>query len=165
MLIIVCGLPGSGKTTLARALSRRFSAVHISSDIVRKRMFGMPKYTPEEKAAVYSEMERLAREALSSGKSAVVVDATFHRRSERERFSELASQSGAKAWLVLCTLGEDEVRRRLSRRKRGGPSDADFSIYLKLKGAFEPIGGAHLRLDSSLPMKERLRLVEAFMHG
>jgi predicted kinase len=165
MLIIVCGLPGSGKTTLARALTRRFSAVHISSDIVRKRMFGMPKYSPEEKAAVYSEMERLARVALSSGKSAVVVDATFHKKEERGRFAELASRSGARAWVILCTLPEEEVRRRLSRRKEGGPSDADFSVYLKLKEAFEPIEGAHLRLDSALPMKERLRLVEGFVHG
>jgi predicted kinase len=162
MLIIVCGLPGSGKSTLARALCRRFSAIHISSDRTRKALFPEPRYTATEKARVYDEMAAAVRKALEAGQDAVL-DATFYSRALRERFVRLARESGSPFRIILCTLPEDEVRRRLSRRRKGGLSDADFSVYLRLRDSFEPIEGRHLELDSRMHIGKRLRLVERFM--
>jgi hypothetical protein len=162
MLIIICGLPGSGKTTLARALSNKLKAVHISSDIVRKRMFTRPGYGEEEKRAVYGEMEAEASGALGEGKT-VVVDATFYQGALRERFMKIAENNGRKAALVLCVLAEEEVRRRLGRRKEGGPSDADFAIYLKMKESFEPIAGEHLVVESSHPLRRRIERIRKYI--
>ncbi len=162
MLIIVCGLPGSGKSTLARALARRMGAAVISSDVVRKRLFPRPAYSEEEKKMVYDEMARLCGAALAKGRY-VVADATFYRRGERERFAAIAEREGTAARFILCTLPQEETERRLRRRRKGGPSDADFAIYLKLKAGFDEMEGGHLELDSRLPMRKRLEMCRKFI--
>ncbi|MFN7991360.1 MAG: AAA family ATPase [Candidatus Micrarchaeia archaeon] len=164
MLIIICGLPGSGKTSLARALANKTGAAHISSDLVRKGLFPKPAYTEEEKLAVYARMEDLCREAIGSGKDAVV-DATFYRESIREGFLRIAREGGTRSFVILCELPEAETEKRLGRRRRGGPSDADFGVYLRMKKGFEPIKGTHLRIDSMAPMRRRLEAVKAFVGG
>ncbi len=167
MLIIVCGLPGSGKSTLARALARRRGAAILSSDLVRKRMFPNPTYSEDEKERVYGEMASLCREALEKGGD-VVADATFYRRSQRERFAALAAGAGTSARFILCTLPQDEVKRRLGRRERGGPSDADFAVHMRLRQEFEPLSGDFLEVDSGLPLRLRLEKADKFLgegHG
>ena len=162
MLIIVCGLPGTGKTTLAKAISRRLGAAYLSSDVLRKRMFPDPSYSEEERGKVYDELVSLCRKALAEGKH-VVVDATFYKAALREGFVALGPGSGTH--LILCTLDEDRLRKRLGNRKPGGPSDADFAVHQKLKADFEPVSGRHLLIDSALPLRRRLELVARFIGG
>ncbi|MFH0884164.1 MAG: AAA family ATPase [Candidatus Micrarchaeota archaeon] len=162
MLIIICGLPGSGKTTLAKSLSKRFAAVHVSSDITRKSMYQKPTYSEEEKAKVYANMVEEAKELLRQGRD-VIADATFYRASERQRFLSLADEAGTEAFVIMTILSEEEIRKRLSRRKKGGPSDADFSVYFKVKGLFEELEGRHLVVDSSLRERDKVRMVQDFI--
>ena len=75
---------------------------------------------------------------------------------------EVAERVGGKTHTILCVLGEHETKSRIMQRK-SGVSDADYDVYLKLKKEFEPIGGEHLEIDSSLPLKERLKLAEEFL--
>jgi hypothetical protein len=162
MLIIICGLPGSGKTTLARALSKRLSASHISSDLIRKEMFPKPAYSEAEKEAVYMEMRKRVKKTLSEG-IGVVVDATFYKKRQREYFVAVARECGARNALILCVLEEQAVESRLAKRKQGGVSDADYKVYLKLKKEFEPIAKEHLEIDSALPVRERIERVLKFI--
>lgn len=167
MLIIVCGLPGSGKSTLARALSKRLGAVHLSSDLIRKRLFPDPKYSAEEKAMVYGEMAGLCAKSLSEGKD-VIADATFYKERTREDFRSIARRAGERSYVILCRLDERIIRGRLGRRRKGGPSDADYKVYLRMKGEFEPVRGGRLVVDSALPMRRRLAMVERYVgaaHG
>ena len=162
MLIIVCGLPGSGKTTLAQAVARDLCAVHVSSDITRKSMYPSPTYTPQEKATVYTSMAAEAESLVRQGKD-VVADATFYREAERERFAAIARAAGTEAFVIMTVLAEDEIRKRLARRQKGGPSDADFSVYFRMKGLFEPVSGRHLVVDSSLGERDKVRMVRDFV--
>jgi len=163
MLILVCGLPGTGKSSFSKELSKRFSAVHINSDVVRKKLFTTPSYTVEEKNTVYNDMAAQAEELLKKGKN-VILDATFFHRKYRNLMRETAGRTGVKTHLILCYLGESETKNRIMQRK-SGVSDADYEVYLKLKKEFEPIEGKHLRIDTSMPLKKRLKLVEDFIEG
>lgn len=161
MLIIVCGLPGTGKTTLAAALAEKLGAGHISSDVTRKRMFSRPTYSEDEKEAVYKRMAEEAANALSEGRDAIA-DATFYRASERARFRRIAESAGTKAFVIVCYLPEAEVKRRLVGR-RGGPSDADFGVYLKVRETFEPVAGSHLEADMSVPLEGNVKRAMEFV--
>lgn len=162
MLIIICGLPGSGKTTLAKSLCRALPAAHISSDLIRKRLFPRPQYSEAEKEAVYCAMADDARGAISAGRDAVA-DATFQREAQRRRFMALASESGTGAFIVKTVLTEGEVRKRLGRRRKGGPSDADFGVYLRIREEFEGPAERHLVVDSMLPERDKVRLVMEYV--
>jgi predicted kinase len=165
MLIIVCGLPGTGKSTLARELANRLSAVHVSSDIIRKEMSARPGYGPEDKARVYDELVERISGLLLEGKS-VIADATFYRRSLRGKLVEEAARAHTPVHFILCTLDEAEIRRRLiAPPDDRGRSDADFSVYLKVKESFEPLRARHLKLDCALPLERQVEMVLEFVEG
>ncbi len=167
MLIIVCGLPGTGKSTLAAALAKRRGAELLSSDVIRKRMFPAPSYSEEEKSAVYEEMARACEKALAEGKG-VVADATFYKKRLRDRFRSIAEAAGTRAFFILCVIEERKAEERMGARGRSGPSDADFEVHLRMKRQFEPIGdaeGGHLEIDAGLPLGTRLRMAESHVGG
>jgi len=166
-LIIVSGLPGTGKTALAGELSRRLGAEVVSSDVVRKELAGLPLgehryeeyergiYSPEFTARTYGEMLSRSRRALEAGRS-VVADATFRRREYRRSFSLLAEELGAEFWAVETRCPEEVVRSRLERRPgEETVSDALWETYLAQRGEFEPLDelplSQHIIVDNSLP--------------
>lgn len=166
MLIIVCGLPGSGKSSLSKDLAKLYLAVHLNSDKIRKKLFPEPTYSEEEKKQVYVEMARQAGEILGRGNS-VIADATFSKNEYRRVFEAEAAKVGARVFTIKCMMHEDEIKKRLGRRKASGksPSDADYEIYMKLKESFEPLAGSYLEIDYMKPKKEVLAKVKEFIAG
>lgn len=166
MLIIVCGLPGTGKSSLSAKLAETYSAVHLNSDVIRKKLFENPSYTEEEKEAVYKEMAGQVGELLAKG-SNVILDATFYRHDYRKMMADIAEKAGTKTYRIKCTLPEAEIRKRLAERKIEGKSasDADYDVYQHLKGKFEPLGGLHLEIDTSLDESEAIAEIKEFMGG
>lgn len=145
MVILVFGLPGCGKTTLAAELAGRLKALYLSSDRVRKEMVRDIGYTPEEKLAVYDRMLELAKEAVMRHDDDVVVDATFHQAGERRLFRE--SLGGETAlFLVEVKAKEELIRERLEMPRED--SDADFAVYEKISTEWEPEVAEHLVLWS-----------------
>ncbi|WBL36821.1 AAA family ATPase [Tepidiforma flava] len=111
--MLLSGVPGSGKTTLAGRLCERLGAVHVESDAIRRQLFPEPSYTPAEHGAVFARAEALAADALGEGK-VVVVDATNLARRDRRRFLRLGERAGGVV-AVRVTAPEEVVRRRLAR--------------------------------------------------
>ncbi|MFH1784975.1 MAG: ATP-binding protein [Candidatus Micrarchaeota archaeon] len=163
MLIIICGLPGSGKSSFAKRLVNGFSSklIYLSSDRIRKKIIKKPTYSEQEKKLIYDRMAEHAKKSLDMDGN-VIVDATFYLESERKRFLKLAKQASAKAYIIVCTLSEEETRKRLKRRKNS-LSDADFNVYLKLRKEFQPIKEKHIHIDSSLPVKNNITRVLEFI--
>ena len=151
-LILCAGLVGTGKSTIARYVAADAGMAAISSDMVRKRLAGIPAterhfdafggglYTAEFSRRTYEEVIRLARQHLEEGHS-VVIDAAFARQEQRALVSELAKETRAELWTVECTATEDDIRERLERRvRRGGSvSDGRWEIYQHQKTSYEPI--------------------------
>jgi len=120
-LLLMSGLSGSGKTWLARQIAGRLSAVHIRSDVERKRLAGLREhaqshsrlggdlYTAEASAIVYEDLAHAADDVLS-GDIPVIVDATFLERAQRARFAQLAVAHGVPLHLLVCEAPESVLR-------------------------------------------------------
>lgn len=154
-LVLVGGLPGTGKSTVARALAERAGFEAIRTDVVRKELAGLAPDAPAWAAfgeGIYStvwtertyEECRLRAERLLFEGGRVVVDANFREERFRADFLDAAVRCGVPGVLLVCTAPAEEVRRRLATR-RGDASDADWGIYLEAARRWEPPGTAALR--------------------
>jgi predicted kinase len=145
MVIIVFGLPGSGKSYFASRLAGMMRAVHINSDHLRKEMFHQRSYTDREKAVVYNEMLKKAKEAIGQNKN-VVLDATFHRNEKRELF-EAEIKGEARVFFIEMIADEAMIMQRL--KKERPDSEANFEVYKKIQRQWEPLRASHLILEST----------------
>ncbi|MEZ4635861.1 MAG: AAA family ATPase [Caldilineaceae bacterium] len=146
-LVAVMGLPGAGKSAAAHLIAQRIDAVLLRSDVIRKEIYPVPRYTPEEGRNIYQEMFDRSATLLARGQS-VVLDAMFRADRLRRQAQRIADEAGASWWLVLVTAPEDVIRRRLATR-RDDPSDADFEIYRLLRAEFESIATPHEVIDNA----------------
>jgi uncharacterized protein len=149
-LLLVAGLPGSGKSALARGLAERAGFSVIRSDVVRKELAGLSTssdtpgvygaglYTPAWTERTYEECVRRAEQLLFEGKR-VLVDATFRDESKRRQFLAVALRCGVPALMLVCRAEAETIRKRLGER-RGDASDADWSVYLKMVAQWEEPG-------------------------
>jgi uncharacterized protein len=138
-LVLGGGLPGTGKSTVAEGLASRAGFRLISSDRTRKALAGVEADAParaEFEEGIYAPTwtERTYDACLTEVGSAlfggerVLVDATFREEAKRERFLEAALEHGVRALYLECRAAAETVRERM-RRREGGVSDADWSIY------------------------------------
>jgi len=165
-LILVGGLPGSGKSTIARALAGRIGADCITSDVLRKELAGAEpgaRLTAEVGAGVYGagmteltyrELLVQAERQLRAGRS-VVLDATFGRAIDRRRATALARAVGGVLVMVECRCPARIARERLDSRARPGytgPSDAGWEVYKAMRHSFAPWPGA-VQVDTTKPIE------------
>lgn len=163
MLIVICGLPGTGKSTLAKAIAERISAIHLSSDSIRMKMLKERTYSEKEKGKVYDEMFKEAEKGLASGK-AVILDATFYKKELIEKAKEIASGAGSSFFVVECITNERVIKERIfNRKKEKSESEADFEVYKKVKEQFEKIEEKHIEVDTSLPIEKQLRIALSYI--
>jgi aminoglycoside phosphotransferase family enzyme/predicted kinase len=183
MLLLVGGLMGTGKSTVASALSGELGwAVH-SSDATRKRLamrdsadpdasgFGQGIYTAEWSARTYSALLDAARSELATGRS-VILDATCSRRADRQNAAQVAHALGAQAIFVECdsppSVALDHLQRRwetrvaLQQPPRGasGASDGRPELYEAQRAAWQPFDSAaepdltHVRIPTDRSLAE-----------
>ena len=159
-LVVVCGLPGVGKSTVAGVVSDRLEASRLRTDVVRKELFDDPAYTDAETATVYDELLVRARDRLVDGHS-VVLDGTFRRRDWRAEARDLAGDFGAGFRLLRVECPEPVVERRIV--ERDGVSDADLEIHRQFRDRFEPVEMDHVVVDNSGSEAETRRQVDAVL--
>lgn len=163
MLIIVSGLPGTGKTTFAKALAESLDVPHLNSDIIRDELGKRGQYDQRTTSMIYQKMYDRAAAFLQQGKS-VIVDATFHKDAKRDPYLNLARAKGYPLkWIELQTQ-EALIRERVNTKRTY--SEADFSVYQKIKSAYEPLKVPHLVLSSGeLNVAQMLERTEPYLKG
>jgi len=163
-LVVVSGLSGTGKTTVAQAIAGELGLRVVSSDEIRHEVFGVAKKTTGYAEGSYGEAaDRLIYHLLFKQGLAqlqqlggVVLDATFRREANRRAAHELAKSAGAQFFHIECQLASGEVKPRIERRiqQRESLSEATWQTYLRQREEYEPVGecadGALLSLDTSL---------------
>ncbi|MDB2237709.1 AAA family ATPase [Halorubrum ezzemoulense] len=157
-LVVVCGLPGVGKTTVAERIADHVDGRIRRTDVIRKQLFDDPEYTDAETEAVYAELLARARDDVDDG-GAVVLDATFADARFRADARETAAEAAAEFDLVEVACDEAVVERRIERRD--GISDADFEIHLHFKELFDEVASEHVVVDNSGTEAETFAQVDA----
>ncbi|MDQ0268165.1 AAA family ATPase [Cytobacillus purgationiresistens] len=127
--IQLVGLPGSGKSTLAMDLCIEYNAIHLSSDDIRSEQFG-DEQSQAHNQAVFSEMEKRTKAALSSGIN-VVFDATNLNRKRRRHFINHIVKSNHKIVYYMNTSIE-EIRKRNQTRSRKVDDQVIDKMYTAL---------------------------------
>jgi len=145
MVIIVFGLPGSGKSYFASKLAQQLGALYINSDQIRLQFIADRNYSDTEKLKVYDMMLQAMGIAISQ-RHEIVLDATFYKQSIRTMFEEQAASLQESILYIEITAKEEIIRERLSKPREF--SEADFEVYLKLKTIAEPLKQDHLVLHS-----------------
>jgi len=159
LLVVVFGLPGTGKTFLAKELASELSLKHFNTDSTRKKILSRPGYTHKEKEMVYDKLFEFLSEFLKRGEN-IVVDGTFYKKEYREKLRRMAREANTKPVFVELTAKEEIVEARMNERaKQTCDSDADFTVYQKIKGEFEPLTEKHLTIDSSVPLLKQVERV------
>lgn len=136
--IFVCGLPGVGKSTIAREIAIDLSAVYLGTDREGYILFGnQRKYNDEYYKKLYQHMHYLAQKNLKHRKN-VVIDGTFLITDNRRNFINLLRPLANDIWLVCVICDEGIIAERLARSFSAdiinrNYSDANFEIYLNKK--------------------------------
>ncbi|WP_431245861.1 AAA family ATPase [Leifsonia xyli] len=113
LLILFCGLPGSGKTTAARERERETGAIRFSTDEWMADL-GVDYFDPL-RDRIQARLDRLWRELLEHGQSVILEDGTWTRR-ERDEIRRFAGRVGAVTELHCFDLPIEELWRRLEAR-------------------------------------------------
>ena len=180
-LVLMSGLPGTGKSWAARHVARPLGAAIVRTDVVRKRLAGIPPdrhpsgaelealYSAAADGRTYGRVLEECRAFLAEGRP-VVVDATFGRRQRRDAFRALATELGVPVLLVAVTTPESVVEARLRRRRArsGEVSDADLEVYRLAQARFEPIDEVPVRgrvaVDGTAPAADTVtRVLDALI--
>jgi uncharacterized protein len=147
-ILVMSGLSGSGKSTVARSLAESTGAIHIRSDAVRKHLagialdqrgdaggFGSGIYTPEMTEKTYTRLQELALLLAGQGQT-VILDAKYDRQTWRQGVIAEAQAQNLPVKLVNCSAPEAVLRERLQARQ-GDIADATADILAQQQQEFE----------------------------
>lgn len=149
-LVVVSGLPGTGKSYFCGKLAERLPLAILESDALRKVLFSPASYSPEESSHLFEMVHRLIGRLLKKGIS-IILDATNLAERNREYLYSIAERLGVKLILVRVEAPPQVVRERLKNRSNdsGNKSDADWAVYQKMKPQAQRIRRQHYAVDTS----------------
>lgn len=151
-LIVISGLPGTGKSYFSRTLAERWPCLIVESDALRKILFPVPSYNAQESQRLFQALHLLTEEFLSKG-IPVLLDATNLVEYHREHLYRIADRLGLKRIIVRVEAPAELVRERLQRRAEDidpqDRSDAGWAIYLRMKPKEQQIRRHHFVVNTA----------------
>jgi len=168
LAVLVGGLPGTGKSTLAASLGDVTGATVLRSDEIRKEIAGSGSassgadlYSESTTKATYETMLGRARRALERGES-VILDASWTNEKWRVEARAIAAETSSELTELCCraprALAEDRIEKR--RRQGTDPSDATAEIALALSTIADP-WPTSATVDTSVEVEQSLEIARA----
>ena len=163
MIVLMAGLPGTGKSTLARELVRRTQGALLSKDEIRAALFSPEdiEYSVKQDDFVMEVMLDAARFLLQNAPARkIFLDGrTFSRRYQVDRVLQFARELAQPWTIVECACSDESARRRLDLEP--DPShpahNRTFALYLEVKARFEPVTYPKTVLDTDQPLDHCLQ--------
>src|SRR6266849_9499488 len=170
MIVIMAGLPGTGKSALCRALAKQVGGAVLDKDIIRAALFPPERieYSAAQDDFCQSVMLQAAGYLLARDAHAVIFfnGRTFSRRYQIDAVIESAQKFGSTFRTIECTCSEETARQRLDRDQAAGQHPAanrTFELYRRLKATFEPIPDPKLVVDTDQPLDECVARASEFI--
>lgn len=165
-LIVICGLPLSGKSTIAKMVSEKLGIHWVDIDDVRRFCVGIPYPRPDDSPELMKKDEREMRAAYQillyaadinlKMERSIIITATFSRRIRQQEITSLCRKHSIIPKIIQCIFQNDskkEIERRLERgfgeKYYGGVNSYDR--YLEVKARYQSIELPHLKIDTSPP--------------
>ncbi len=149
-LVVVSGLPGTGKSYFCSQLAERLPVVILESDALRKALFPSPSYSSQESSHLFRVCHLLIERLLKGGIS-LIFDATNLSERNREYLYSIADHLDVKLILVRVEAPPQVVYQRLKARgeEPESKSDADWMVYRRMKPSVDKIRRNHYAVDTS----------------
>lgn len=159
LLLLVSGLPGTGKSHLCHKLAERVPLVILESDALRQALFVNPSYSAAESSYLFRAIHLLIEHLLKEG-IPLVLDATNLSERHREHLYSIADRLNAKLVIVQVKAQPELVRQRLEERaqtqQRIDSSEANWTVYEKMQPTVERIRRHHFVVDTSRDIEPAL---------
>jgi len=146
-LVVLIGLPGSGKTTLATWLGANAEVVVVSRDAIRAAMFPQCAFTLAEKRAAYDAMKAATTIALEQGRSVCTDGITFASQDDREEMAVIAAAAGVRLVWVWCDVPVRIAQQRVADDEVTVFADRNPALVTEVAARFAPVSAEPLHLD------------------
>ena len=161
MLILMAGLPGTGKSTLSCALADELGGTVLDKDKIRAAVFPAAdiEYSTEQDDFCMAVMLKVAGYIFRKDPNRTVfIDGrTFSRTYQLKRATGYAEALG-QAWRILeCVCSEESARRRIEQDSEHVAANRTFELYLEVKARFEEIALPKTVVDTDRPLEQSVR--------
>ena len=151
-VIVLVGLPGAGKSTLAAAVARRLPDARVlDKDKVRHALFDPCDYTSAERDVVFAALLDAARYHLGRGRVVIFDGMTFSRRKQVAAAEAVAQEAGAFAAVIVCDVDVEVAIARCETDAASGEghlaSNRDGELVRRVAAEMEEPAGDYLTLD------------------
>ncbi len=153
-LIVVCGLPGAGKTTFAKALSRKLNIICLHKDLIKDNLYETLKgaaIEDGERIGLYSIklLFQLAEEQIRN-KVDLIVEAVFNYKEDIKYFSELKKKYNLDLYILICKINEKERKKRFITRSR---HQSRHRCFNRIWFDYNKMTGKKLEIITNKPIK------------
>lgn len=170
LVVALIGLPGCGKTTVARALEARFSLQRVCRDAIRAAMFPDCRYTLAEKRAAFRAVQAALEVNCVLGRSSVLDGMTFSRHADLQAIDRVLRPYRARCLAIHLDCPADAARERIAADRCAHPAgDRSPELVDRVLARFDPPPASSAVIDARLPrsavVAAAIALVEAAREG